>query len=83
MNGKDAIMDKIQSCLRKTSPDLPFAGENDDLVDLGLDSLRLAMLVVELERGFATKIPLDKILIENFRTLAHIRALIEETGGKK
>lgn len=51
-------------------------GENEDLVELGLDSLKAIELVVGLEAEFDIMVDEDDLLIENLYTISSIGKLI-------
>lgn len=48
----------------------------------GLDSLMLALLIIELEREFQLKIPVIPLAKERFSTLGHIEHYLIELGAK-
>ena len=53
-------------------------GEKDDLIELGLDSLKAIELVVGLEAEFNIMIDEDDLLIENLSTILNIRDLVDK-----
>lgn len=50
---------------------------NANLVDLGMDSLALIRIIVELEDTFCCEIPDDKLLITEMDTVEKITELIQ------
>ena len=59
---------------------------NDNLVDLGMDSIKFVQLVVSLEEEFECEIPDSKLLITEMDTVQKIQdvlqALYEDNNGK-
>jgi len=56
--------------------------KNTKLVNSGLDSLTLALLIVELEREFQIKIPVIPLKKEKFESVASIESYLLELGVK-
>lgn len=54
--------------------------KNAKLVNSGLDSLTLALLIVELEREFKIKIPVIPLKKEKFESVASIEDYLLELG---
>ena len=52
-------------------------GEVGDLAELGLTSMHAVVLVVGLEEEFGVRFPDEGLVIENFRTVESIAALVE------
>ncbi|MBP3285042.1 MAG: acyl carrier protein [Clostridia bacterium] len=72
-------MEKIVEVIRELNPYDDF-DENTNLIEEGIiDSLRLVILINELEDVFDTKIPEAEIKPENFETVTAIWKLIERT----
>lgn len=53
-----------------------------DLAQLGMDSLALVMFVVAAEKEFQIKIHPQLAHIENFQTLEKIRQLLQSQGAQ-
>jgi acyl carrier protein len=76
--------DKLSDVLRDHMPDAPAQGALDpeaNLVDLGIDSLRLVELIISLEDSFDMLIPDEEMLAENFRTVGTIAALVDRLAA--
>lgn len=56
--------------------DMSVIGEEDNLVDLGMDSLKAIELVVGLEEKFDIMIDEEDLLIENLSTVSDIQELV-------
>lgn len=75
------MLERIDSILRnfigeKTGPIAP----NQDLETLGLTSIGMVNLMLSIEAEFDVTIPGAKLVPANFRTLAHIEALLSDLG---
>jgi len=74
------LVEKLSDVLRDHMPDAPEEGPlapETNLVDLGIDSLRLVELIIALEDTFDVMIPDEEMLAENFRTVGTIGALVD------
>ncbi|VEU70599.1 phosphopantetheine-binding protein [Mycoplasmopsis glycophila] len=69
MNIKETILDALKRVSKKQ------VKEDDHIVDLGIDSLDLAMLVVHLEEKFSIQISDEEIM--NIKTVKDIILLVE------
>ena len=84
---KKVELDKILDIINKTE-DLYITSTqiNDNLVDLGMDSIKFVQLVVSLEEEFECEIPDSKLLITEMDTVQKIQdvlqALYEDNNGK-
>ncbi len=68
--------DQIRKILLEIKPDLDT--DCQELISLGeLDSFDVVMLVQELEETFNIKIPVSKVLLENFESVENIAKLID------
>ncbi|TAL57978.1 MAG: acyl carrier protein [Legionella sp.] len=76
------LIPRIQQVLTRNGfssiPDNP----QDLLVQGGLDSLMLALLIIELEREFQVKIPVIPLVKERFESLHSIEQHLLELGAK-
>jgi acyl carrier protein len=73
------IDDQVVMVLRSHMADLPpeaSVDTEDKLVDLGIDSLRLVELIIELEDAFDIVIPDEEMLASNFSTVGAVSALV-------
>lgn len=77
------VNDKLVKVLRDHLPeagdDRPLASE-DELVALGIDSLRLVELIIGLEESLNIVIPDDEMTAENFSTVGSVSSLVERLG---
>ena len=55
--------------------------DNDDLFELGLDSMSVTRLVVFAERTLAAQIPDSEVVAKNFATLSALTALVMRHRG--
>ena len=84
---KKVELDKILDIINKTE-DLYVTSTqiNDNLVDLGMDSIKFVQIVVSLEEEFECEIPDSKLLITEMDTVQKIQdvlqALYEDNNGK-
>jgi acyl carrier protein len=84
----EAIATTLKEVLRRHLP-LVSAGDpipmDEELVDLGIDSMGLVELVLDIERAFGVVISDDMLSEENFRSAASLTGLLtllcEEQGG--
>ena len=73
---------EIEDALRARLLDDLFFGEpgviepDDDLFELGLDSMGVTRLVVFAERSLRSRIPDSEIVADNFATLTALTALV-------
>lgn len=78
MDMNERIKKILQEAGLSESPDT----NDQDLTQLGLDSLILVMFVVAAEKEFRIKINPQLALIENFQTVDKIRQLLKAEGAK-
>lgn len=76
------FIDRILSTLSKARYANIPEDKNKNLYDLGMDSLILALWVIELENEFKIKIPLIPLQKERFETLASTEKYLIELGAK-
>jgi acyl carrier protein len=73
-------MDEVIAILNEIRPGQDFSGA-DDFFDQGvLDSLDLTTLVAELESRYGVFLDVDEIVVDNFRNLAAIKAILARHG---
>jgi acyl carrier protein len=75
---RKVIKDKLQEILEEISLNNDFS-DNPDLNlkdDLGLDSLGLIQLVMEMNQAFNIEIKSTEIILENFETIGALEAFI-------
>lgn len=83
---KKVELDKILDVINKVE-DLcvTISQINDNLVDLGMDSIKFVQVVVSLEEVFECEIPDSKLLVTEMDTIKKIydvlQALYEENNG--
>lgn len=76
MSGDQTVYTTIASLLLEKL-DLHIPGVNTDLLESGLlDSLGFVELTVQLEETFGITIPMDKLHIDNFRSIAAIAEFV-------
>lgn len=69
--------DRIRTILLNSGLESLPESSTESLVPYGMDSLVLAMVVLNLEGEFKTRIPTDQIRMENFTTLSSMEALVK------
>lgn len=73
-------MERIKGMLSKviTEPgkDLETVGEEDNLLEIGMNSLNFIHLVLEMEKEFQVFVDNEDLVIENFDTIAKIQSYI-------
>lgn len=70
---------KLNDILLQHLPEAPAnksLSTEQSLVDLGIDSLRLVELIVNLEDSFGIVIPDEEMLAENFSTVGSVSNLV-------
>ncbi len=76
-------MEEIREILVDIRPEYDFK-EDVDFIEAGmLDSFDVITLVTELEEKFDIQIDGSEIVPERFNSIKAIKALIDETKGKK
>ena len=76
------LSDRIQKTMERIGlSNLPL-DKNAKLEHGGLDSLMLALLIIELEREFQVKIPVIPLVKEHYETRASIEKHLIELGAK-
>ncbi len=76
---RDEIKTKVIDCLATTGCDTDYLPEGELLPNLGVDSLMKALWVVELERRFSVRMPIEKL--KALGTLGDVIATIESLVG--
>jgi acyl carrier protein len=56
--------------------------DDDDLLDIGVDSLGFATFVLFIETEWNIVIPPEDVLLENFQTIARIETYVRGRLGK-
>jgi acyl carrier protein len=56
--------------------------DDDDLLDIGVDSLGFATFVLFIETEWNIVIPPEEVLLENFQTIARIETYVRGRLGK-
>jgi acyl carrier protein len=77
---RDEIKLKVIDCLATTGCDTDHLPEGEPLPDLGVDSLMKALWVVELERRFSIRMPIEKL--KALGTLGDVIVTIESLVGQ-
>jgi acyl carrier protein len=74
------LNERIETVIQRIG--LPYLPENReaDLEQGGLDSLMLAMLIIELEREFAIKIPVIPLVKAHYQSIASIEKHLINLG---
>lgn len=65
----------------KLEGDSQMIGEDDDLIEIGLNSLNAIEIVVNLENEFDIQVDDDDLLIDNLASVKLLRELIERYKG--
>lgn len=75
------LIDRILATLKKARFGNIPEDKNKNLFNLGIDSLILALWVIELEKEFNIKIPLMPLQKERFETLTSTEKYLIELGA--
>lgn len=75
---KTKIYNAIKDCLSHWLDGKTLKTDSDLIFELGLDSVAILELILELENQFDLKISNDEISIETFNNLSNLITLIEE-----
>ncbi|PJM98522.1 acyl carrier protein [Streptomyces sp. CB01201] len=74
------IGEELQTVIRNQAPDLsegrPLTAD-DKLLDLGIDSLGLVELIINIEESFSIVIPDEDMLADNFTSVGTVADLVE------
>lgn len=76
------ISNKIKQAIERIGYTPISQDYNAPLEQSGLDSLMLALLIIELERDFQIKIPVIPLKKEHFESIASIEKHLLELGVK-
>lgn len=68
----------IKEIIAGFDKDVSMLNENNDLREIGFDSIDFIHLVVKLEKRFEVFFEDQDLLIDNFNTMAKIKAFIVE-----
>lgn len=74
----DNIMLGIKEIIAGFNKDVSLLNENRDIREIGFDSIDFIHLVVKLEKRFEVFFDDQDLLIDNFNTIAKIKAFIVE-----
>jgi acyl carrier protein len=72
---KDRVVDIVRDILARRSIDRPIQ-DDEDLREVGLNSLDLVNLMLAVESELDLKIPESEMTLKNFRSIAAIRLLV-------
>jgi acyl carrier protein len=72
---KDRVVDIVRDVLARRSIDRPIQ-DDEDLREVGLNSLDLVNLMLAVESELDLKIPESEMTLKNFRSIAAIRVLV-------
>lgn len=78
---KNKIINIINDIFRENNDDftpITLAQENDDLSDLGMDSIIFVQTIVTIEEAFSIRIPDEKLLLQEMNTIKKIDKLVSE-----
>ena len=73
----EGIHKKIYDALRASGWMHPEVAPGDSLIDLGLDSLALALWVAELERALNVKIPFVYLTVDRWESIEKAASILE------
>ncbi len=73
----------LRDCLKRSGWDFDLPEDDESLRDLGLDSLGMALWIVEVERTLGMKFSPQRMGGGRFDTLAEFRQIIEDERGTK
>lgn len=76
------LTQRIKQVLERNGLTNLSTDKHANLVQGGLDSLMLALLIIELEREFKVKIPVIPLVKERFESLDSIEQHLNELGAK-
>ncbi|MEU2954601.1 phosphopantetheine-binding protein [Streptomyces xanthochromogenes] len=74
------IGEELQTVIRNQAPELPEGRPltaDDKLLDLGIDSLALVELIINIEESFVIVIPDEDMLADNFTTVGTVSDLVD------
>jgi len=78
-HSRKSLEESITALLLKQNVEVP--SPETDLLETGvLDSLKLAALLSHLESRFRTRIAVEDLEIDNFRSIAHMAAFLQRRG---
>ncbi len=73
---KEEILDIINNAIDGDAIDLEQL--NDDLSELGMDSIKFIQIIVEIEETFECEIPDSKLLISELNTIQKLFDVLQE-----
>ncbi|MDL5199790.1 phosphopantetheine-binding protein [Streptomyces sp. ALI-76-A] len=81
----ESRFDQFEQILKDTLPEAPPARLNktEKLVDLGMNSLLLIQLVVQLEDAFRISMPDDAMTAETFESVGSLWEALSEVLGRQ
>jgi acyl carrier protein len=81
MRDRNAIVERLRSLFfEKFHVEVP--SQDTDLLETGmLDSLQLVELLLQIEKDFGLRIPIDAIELDDLRCLARLAGLVGDHAG--
>lgn len=73
----DSIRELIQKVASEITVDLATVDDDDNLENIGFNSIDFINMVLEIEKQFQIFVKDEDLLIENFGTIAKINSYIE------
>jgi acyl carrier protein len=77
-------MDRIRAILSKVideiNKDITAVADEDNLLEIGLNSISFIHLVLEMEKEFQVFVSDKELIIEDFDTIAKIKRYLEANG---
>ncbi|MEK3661934.1 hypothetical protein BSK49_10860 [Paenibacillus odorifer] len=77
MSDSIVLEDKVKAIVKKILEIKDEINISDDLTNIGLDSLKTVMMVIDLEVSFQIVIEDEELLFENFTNIEKILRLVE------
>jgi acyl carrier protein len=77
MSDSIVLEDKVKAIVKKILEINDEINISDDLTNIGLDSLKTVMMVIDLEVSFQIVIEDEELLFENFTNIEKILRLVE------
>ena len=78
---RDRLVSMVRRKLEKKSIDRPFSID-DQLAEIGLASIDMVNLLLEVEAEFDIEIPHHELTADNFETVAVIERMMERLGSR-
>ena len=77
------LKETLRACLKRSGWEFDLPEDDESLRDLGLDSLGMALWIVEVERTLGMKFSPQRMAGGRFDTLAEFAQIIEDERGSK